>query len=334
MTSTPCRAVANDAAAPHQVLAAIPGLLGFQPQDSLVVVFFDPTSHIVMTARLDWSDLVADEDGTAAQLVGYASRAEAEGLALIAAGPTQHPQEQERQLERLAFAMDRAAPYQPSVLWRAHTQAGRWWSPDCIWTCGTRPHELLAVYESPLAYSLALSGRLVAPSRDAVLARLSPAGAVARRRVADCMAVAPVGVCMDEALELLLFLRGELTPADLAEIIRACHQISGRDELLLRFTSYARSKPEVWREGLESLEPAMTHAPDSHLAGIATVVAFFHWQNGDGLLASAAVGKALAADPGYRLAGLLSVALSAGLPPGQWDAGDPDGPGASGLERL
>jgi hypothetical protein len=47
-----------------------------------------------------------------------------------------------------------------------------------------------------------------------------------------------------------------------------------------------------------------------------TLLAFVAWWRGHGGLAGHRVRAALALDPGYRLAGLLHGALSAGLPPG------------------
>ena len=318
MNSAVCKAVAHDVAAPHDVLPAIPGLLGFHPEDSLVVVFFDQQCHIVMTARMDWPDLVADLAGTEIQLRQYASRVAAVSVALLAAGPTQQPQRQESHLSQLATSLG-GSTTGLTVLWLAHTQAGRWWSPDCIWTCGTQAHTLLEVHESPLAFSLSISGRAPAPTRKAALANLAEAEPGLARRVAMSLAPRTAPVCTDESLELLILLHGQLAPADLAEIIRACDSVPVRDELLFRFTRYARETPQIWTEGLESLQPALRHAPHDYLPGIASVVAFFHWQDGNGLLASAAVEMALAVRPRYRLARLVGAALAAGLPPTQWN---------------
>jgi hypothetical protein len=59
----------------------------------------------------------------------------------------------------------------------------------------------------------------------------------------------------------------------------------------------------------------LPYAPQERLAPAATLLAIAAHQRGDGVLAGAALDKALAADPGYSLAGLFQQILRAGVTP-------------------
>ena len=68
----------------------------------------------------------------------------------------------------------------------------------------------------------------------------------------------------------------------------------------------------LWRALLEV-------APDECAAAPATLLAWSAYLRGDGLTANLALDRALAADPGYRLAGLLAAAYSRGVAPESLD---------------
>jgi hypothetical protein len=318
MSSTVCRVLENGLTAPHDVLAALPALLGFHPTDSLVAVYFGEGDGILMTARLDWDSVGPDLESVAGQLVGYATRCNASGIALIVVGPTRNPAEQEATLIKLHMHIGRMGVGRLTVLWTVHLQAGRWWSNGCLQMCGAESHQVLQVYQSPLAFALTLQGRAPEATREDVLAPSVFALDSVRIDVAEHMARPTEFRWSGVDLEHLILTRGELNSNDLANLIRACDDISSRDALLLHFTQLAYTNAGIWRDGLIGLETALAHAPQTALAGIASVTGFFWWQAGDGLRASAAVDLALQATPAYPLARLLRIVLQAGIPPNQW----------------
>jgi hypothetical protein len=66
----------------------------------------------------------------------------------------------------------------------------------------------------------------------------------------------------------------------------------------------------LWTDVVRRVDPAYAPAP-------AALLAFVAWQSGNGALAGIAIGRALAADPGYSLALLLRDIVEAGVPPSQ-----------------
>ncbi|NNH76023.1 DUF4192 domain-containing protein [Nocardia uniformis] len=103
----------------------------------------------------------------------------------------------------------------------------------------------------------------------------------------------------------------ELTPADLAEVATALGDTAVRDCMF----GVARGRYAVAAEQLWTI---LTRAlPDSHRAEAATLLAFSAYLRGDGPLAGIVLKAALAADPEHRMARLLDVALQAAFPPGK-----------------
>ncbi|WP_024288060.1 DUF4192 domain-containing protein [Cellulomonas sp. KRMCY2] len=69
------------------------------------------------------------------------------------------------------------------------------------------------------------------------------------------------------------------------------------------------------------LEQVVAHSPRRAQAPAATLLAVLAWWEGDGARAGVLVGRALEAEPGYRLAALLDEALAVGMSPGWLRAG-------------
>jgi hypothetical protein len=73
-------------------------------------------------------------------------------------------------------------------------------------------------------------------------------------------------------------------------------------------TDNAPWQQELWLDLTRRGEPGL-------LAPVATLLAWCAWRSGNGVLAGAALRRALLADPAYSLAHLLTEALDQGLPP-------------------
>jgi hypothetical protein len=86
-------------------------------------------------------------------------------------------------------------------------------------------------------------------------------------------------------------------------------------QLPVRDDAWARMEPEhrdahrrLWTDLVRGAADAWVPAP-------AALLAFTAWQCGEGALASIAIDRALACDPGYSMALLLREILDAGVPP-------------------
>jgi hypothetical protein len=105
-------------------------------------------------------------------------------------------------------------------------------------------------------------------------------------------------------------------PADAARLLEAVAEQPVRDAVwgdVVR--SEARQHVELW-------SALVRCAPDDLVAHAAAVLAFVAWLSGDGALAWCGVDRARAERPDHSLAGLVASALEGAVPPSTWDAGD------------
>lgn len=85
--------------------------------------------------------------------------------------------------------------------------------------------------------------------------------------------------------------------------------------LPVRDDAWARSDPEHQDAHLRLWTDVTRLAQPGYVAAPASLLAFTAWQAGKEALASAALDRAQADDPGYSMAGLLRIGIATGLPP-------------------
>jgi len=321
------------AGSPAGILAVIPGLLGFEPGHSFVVLGTEPPrSRVQVTLRFDLPDpgdqrraaaiaasavgVLAAQRLTTATAVGYGSD---EAVAPV-----------------VSALRERAGEAQVTLTELLRADQGRYWSyvcaePSCCPADGTR----YDITDHPAARAMELAGRQVLASRDELRAALAAAddasaeamrGAVrqAQRLIAECVArstgadhriarrrvTAAVGrMAVVEAIDR--YRAGETVDTVLAAWLAVALR-----ELRVRDDAWARMLPEhrgahrrLWTDLTRLAGPGYVAAP-------ATLLAFVAWQSGDGALANVALDRALADNRRYSMAWLLRRALDAGAPPG------------------
>ena len=85
--------------------------------------------------------------------------------------------------------------------------------------------------------------------------------------------------------------------------------------LRIRDDAWARMDPTHHRAHRRLWTDLTRRAQPGYAAAPASLLALTAWQAGDGAMANLALDRALADDPGYRMALLLREALAAGAPP-------------------
>jgi len=105
---------------------------------------------------------------------------------------------------------------------------------------------------------------------------------------------------------------GAITDDDLlARLVISLAHLPVRDDAWARMdASHRAAHLRLWTDLVRSAADAWLPAP-------AALLAFTAWQCGDGALASIAIERALASDPGYSMALLLRDILDAGVPPSE-----------------
>ena len=317
---------------PLSLLAVVPGLLAFQPSDSIVVIgTSQPGAEVQLTLRYDLPDPAAPR-AAAAIADGLVSILAAQGITTAAA---------------IGYGPDRAvSPLAAALLMRAEeagvtltevlrAEDNRYWSyvcsdPRCCPPEGT-PFD---VSDHPVTRAFAASGRRVLASRQELAATIAPAEGAqatavrravrgverqvtqrvgratrASQRIVRRRLVAAVGQPM--AVDAIRRYRAgdELGPQAAAWLVVALRELRVRDD------AWARMLPEYNAAHTRLWADLTRLAPPGYVAAPASLLAFVAWQAGDGALANVALDRALADSRRYSMAMLLRRALDSGAPP-------------------
>jgi hypothetical protein len=179
---------------------------------------------------------------------------------------------------------------------------------------------------TPLAAAAVVAGAVTMPNREAVVATLAPdAPSVLTRRSRLLESVSrgcePGNDSVALGLDRLTTVRAAidsaideppiLTDEDVLVLMDALADHRVRDACLVQ-------EDEDHRLGAERLWTALVRAtPSPERAEPASLLAFYTYLRGDGVLTGIALEQAERADPGHRLTVLLRESLQSGLPPQQ-----------------
>ncbi len=306
---------------PADLLAVVPFALGFEPEESLVLVTLGGGG---LHARVDLPRTACERREVTATLLQAVRANDVQAAALLAyspdtvAGPAA--------VEQLRVALEGAGV---QVVEALRVEGERWW-PILDLDGPGHPVDLRA---HPFTVERVFAGESVHRSRADLEAWVRPdpdpavaAALASRSRVGEADAetgwLRGVVASYDE--------RGGPLPADdVARLLRVIAVGELRDHAWCSLTrEAARPLLPLWRE-------VTVRAPDEHRASAAACLALCAWLSGDGALAWIAVGRSREVDPGHTLAALVADLLEAAVSPRGWRpvdlgrSGDP-GPDATG----
>lgn len=307
------------ARSPRDLLAAVPCLLGFVPESSIVLIGSRPgTGSVGIAIRYDLPD--PPDAAVTAEISGQASRHLTDlGLTVITMigygpGPLVTP---------VADAT-RAAARQAGLTVHdiLRVDEGRYWSYECQ-DPSCCPPGGIPVDAGRTDLIAVVAGLQVMPSREALAATIAPlTGPVARttseaERTAERLmardgprgADKPGLAAVREAIDIYRD-GGTLRPdARHAWLALALVSLRIRDDAWARMVQEHRdAHRRLWTDVTRRAQPGYVAAP-------ASLLAFTAWQCGDGALANLALDRALEDRPGYSLAHLLRTAVTSTLPP-------------------
>ena len=308
---------------PGALIAALPAVLGFVPENSLVLLSLE-NGELGSVMRIDLGVGLLDRIEHLAE-VAAAAEPDAAIAVIVDADGAQCPGCNEEYRE-LCDTLREALSQSGILLWAAHVVdrvavGGRW---HCADGCGAEG-EVEDPSASPLAVAAVLDGRRLYPRRADLLAIVavddradSPeltavikkqavireaahradSASCCRRDVQNAMAAAALvasGQALPEAE--LGELGCALTDAQVRDTLYALAvgENAGAAESLWAVLS--RTLPQPWR--VEAL----------------VLLAFSAYARGDGPLAGVSLEAALRCEPDHRMAGMLDLALQSGLRP-------------------
>ena len=308
---------------PGALIAALPAVLGFVPEKSLVLVSIDD-GELGSVMRVDLSGALTDRLEHLAEVAGAAQPTAAIAVIVDADGagcPVCNEQYRE-----LCTELAELLSQHDIVLWAAHVvdrvePGGRW---HCVDGCGSGG-AIDDPSASPLALAAVLDGRrlyarradlqaLIAVDNLGATAELATAieeHAVARAaaRQADPLGCGRRDVESAMAAAARVADGQPLDDEELATLGCALADIQVRDTLYgLAVGENAGEAESLWAVLARRLpEPSRVEA--------LVLLAFSAYVRGDGPLAGVSLEAALRCDPGHRMAGMLDTALQSGLRP-------------------
>jgi hypothetical protein len=287
---------------PDDLLAIVPYMIGFHPDEDLVAVFIK-SGRVKLTTRTDIPHESASDE-LAEWIDALAERERADALALIAYSAASLPAH--RLLTRL---MDRLSGRElTDVLYVGH---GRWWSLTCGEECcplaGT-PYDLTA---HPLSAAAVFAGLGVLANRQELPRLLNCAE--------DLLAEVARFDSRSAAGRLLLSIV-DSAPADAADLDERSCLLLGllltdtyvRDLAWARISrSDAEEHVRLWAGVVSRVPPVLAAAPLC-LLGMAA------WVAGHGALVNCCWERVSRIDPDYSMGKLLADIGERGIPPSIW----------------
>jgi hypothetical protein len=316
---------------PVDLLALVPSVLGFHPDESIVLVVTAGEAG-QLHARLD---LPRDEEEaveTVRVLLNAASRAEARQVALVAYSVDDEPAAALADLLRLELELRGV-----DVMCAVRADGERWFSLDCVDDCCPLDGRRYDVLSHPITAQAVLDGKVTYDNREALADSLigtdldaveaveeAAAEAMRRLRAAARHPLGPEspegtrrhlvteGYWVRERVRRYLRTREPLDCHDAGRMVVATTVIEVRDVAWAEMNrSHASIHVELWRD-------LVRRTPLDLLAAPSALLAFAAWLAGDGALAWCAVERCQEAAPDYNLATLVSQALAGAMHPSVW----------------
>jgi Domain of unknown function (DUF4192) len=310
---------------PSGLLAVIPRLLGFVPENSVVVLgAAADRGRIDLVFRYDLPDpqdeLAADIAEHAVSVLGRQDPAAV--VMLVGYGPGSL-------VTPVADAIRARVPAAGLELAEVlRVEGGRYWSYLCSdSSCCPADGVPFDATTHPAAAALTVAGLTALPDRAALAATIAPlTGPVAntmrqatRRAARTAVRLlaregpraldGPGLAAVQEAIGVYRD-GGSLSPdARHAWLALVLIRLPVRDDAWARMDPDHRdAHRRLWTDVVRRAQPGYVAAP-------ASLLAFTAWQCGDGALANIALDRALADTPGYSMALLLRDAIGSGAPP-------------------
>jgi Domain of unknown function (DUF4192) len=309
---------------PGALIAALPAVLGFVPENSLVLVTLD-RGELGSVMRVDLSTSMTQIVVHLAE-VAAAARPDAAIAVIVDSDRAQCPMCAE-DFRELTDDLTEALAAQGITLIAAHVvdrigAGGRWYCAGCCGAGGAVEDPAA----SPLAMAAVLDGRRLYSRRQELAAVVATADA------SRCEHLAGLIVERLEAVDRLQRDDADKARRDVERAIAAAGKVAdgaelSDDELVelacaltdvrVRDTLYALAVGENAAQA-EALWGVLSRAlPQPWRVEPLVLLAFSAYARGDGPLAGMALEAALRGDRDHRMAGMLDIALQSGLGPEQ-----------------
>ncbi|TQL69142.1 uncharacterized protein DUF4192 [Nocardioides albertanoniae] len=289
---------------PEDVLAAVPVLLGFRPERSIVMITFGGDHQV--HGRIDLPP-PGEVEGCLDTLFLPAVRHGVRGIVLVLydSGPRFGAKLARRLAERLI-------EHDIDLSGCLRVEDGRWFDP--LGLHGGPPEGVpFQVDDHPFRVQAVYDGHVVRGSRTEVAASIAPIpDAVLETEKAmeqaSMMRVYEVSRLVDEAVAGV-----RLSAEQVAALLVSLRDPQRRDAAWGDMTrTEAKAHVGLWAD-------VVRRSPADHVAHPAAVLALAAWLGGDGALAWCALDRCFASERRHGLGGLVAQLLDGAVPPTAWE---------------
>ena len=299
---------------PDELLAIIPYLVGFHPDESIVAVF-TRSGRVVLAARIDLPPESAGDE-LAAQIDYLANRHEASELALVAYSAASLPAH--RLLTRL---MDRLGRHKlVDVLYVGH---GRWWSLTCAGDCCPLNGTPFDLSSHPVSAAAVFAGLGTRANRQELAAFVSgpPDTELPRLRgLAETLLTELEHLDDPSAAARLMASLVDTAVSDPGALNERHCLLLGLlvTDLRVRDLAWALISPDDAEEHVRLWGAVVAKAPPTRAAARLCLLGLAAWVCGAGALLNCCCERLAQVDPGYSLGRLLRDISAQALPPSLW----------------
>jgi hypothetical protein len=293
-----------------ELLAIIPYLVGFHPDESIVVVFIK-SGRIVLTARMDLPpESAADE--LAEQIDYISKRQEADALALVAYGAASLSAHR-----LLTLLMDRLGKLKlTDVLYVGH---GRWWSLTCAEDCCPLNGTPFDLGSHPVSAAAVFAGLGTLASRHELAASISgpPEAELQRLQALADSLLAGVEDFDNQSAAARLVDSATSDPGVLDE--RTCLLLGLLvTHVHIRDLAWALITPTNAEEHVRLWGGVVAHVPPTFAAAPLCLLGMAAWVQGSGALLNCCCERLAQVDPSYSMGKLLCEISVQAIPPSLW----------------
>lgn len=306
---------------PTDLIAVVPAVLGFHPQDSVVLLTFGPPGGS-FHARVDLPVEREHQDAVADVLIDAVRRNGVRRAAVLL-----YTDDVELAFTQGDLLAERLVELEVDVIDVLRVDDGHWHavpedgSPGTAYELETHPFTAQRVFQGQVVHrdrEELVDSLVGTDEEDAV------AVALAATRFADLVVTSEEST--DPAHD---FLRSEAgwvqrrVRAHRDDLQRLTARDAGR---LLVLASIGGTRDVAWAEitrktslaHVELWRDLVRRAPQELLPGVSSLLAFAAWQHGDGALAWCAIDRCLEVDPDHVLAHCVADLLTRAVPPNTW----------------
>lgn len=307
---------------PTDLVAVVPAVLGFHPEDSVVLLTFGAPGAS-FHARVDLPVLVVEQEAVTEMLVQAVTANRVRRAAVLL-----YTDDVEVALAQATLLVERLLASEVEVIEVLRVDEGHWHpvpedgSAGTAYELETHPFTAQRVYEGQVVHRdrVELADSLVGTDQEdaerverearrfaEVVERSHARGETVRRFLRS------EARWMQRVVRSWSQQQGPLSEAEAGRLLVLASLVPTRDVAWAEITrESSHAHVQLWRE-------LARRSPHDLLPGACSLLAFAAWQHGDGALAWCAIDRCLEVDPDYSMAHCVAEMLTRAVPPTVWE---------------